>query len=207
MTLMVAEVVALRYYRALRDGAPYALLRDVGGRILNDEERHVPFHVARLRQGLGRLPWAVRVAVRRCVLRRGQRQRLRADHADRPEDRDSVEHQERLRPECAERPFGDVLRVRAPSEQGELLEAHWFLGQVGQQGHRAGHRDDYQVHQQVASFGCGNVFSGNTSKLSSAGFAINVTDQAKCGTNLNVVGAGNTVTGAKSGLSNIKVTG
>jgi hypothetical protein len=59
----------------------------------------------------------------------------------------------------------------------------------------------------VASFGCGNVFSGNTSKLSSAGFAINVTDQAKCGTNLNVVGAGNTVTGAKSGLSNIKVTG
>lgn len=61
MTLMVAEVVALRYYRALRDGAPYSLLRDVGGRILNDEERHVPFHVARLRQGLGRLPWAVRV--------------------------------------------------------------------------------------------------------------------------------------------------
>jgi hypothetical protein len=25
----------------------------------------------------------------------------------------------------------------------------------------------YQVHQQVASFGCGNVFSGNTSKLNS----------------------------------------
>jgi hypothetical protein len=71
----------------------------------------------------------------------------------------------------------------------------------------SGDLDGYQVHQQVAAFGCGNVFSGNTSKLSSAGFAINVTDQAKCGTNLNVVGAGNTVTGAKSGLSNIKVTG
>lgn len=71
----------------------------------------------------------------------------------------------------------------------------------------SGDLDGYQVHQQVASFGCGNVFSGNTSKLSSAGFAINVTDQSKCGTNLNVVGAGNTVTGAKSGLSNIKVTG
>lgn len=62
MTLMLAEVVALRYYRALRDGAPDALLRDVAGRILADEERHVPFHVARLRQGLGRLPWPGRAA-------------------------------------------------------------------------------------------------------------------------------------------------
>jgi hypothetical protein len=63
MTLMVAEVIALRYYRALRDGAPDPLLRDVGGRILADEERHVPFHVDRLRQGLGRLPWVVRAIV------------------------------------------------------------------------------------------------------------------------------------------------
>jgi hypothetical protein len=61
MTLMVAEVVALRYYRALRDGAPDALVRDVAARILADEQRHVPFHVARLRQGLGRLPFVARV--------------------------------------------------------------------------------------------------------------------------------------------------
>ncbi|MEV4759612.1 ferritin-like domain-containing protein [Micromonospora sp. NPDC049559] len=63
MTLMLAEVVALRYYRALRDGAPQPLLREVAGRILADEERHVPFHVARLRRGLGRLPWPARAAV------------------------------------------------------------------------------------------------------------------------------------------------
>jgi hypothetical protein len=60
MTLMVAEVVALRYYRALRDGAPDQLLRQVAGRILADEQRHVPFHVARLRRGLGHLPWPAR---------------------------------------------------------------------------------------------------------------------------------------------------
>ena len=63
MTLMVAEVVALRYYRALRDGAPHLLLRDVAARILADEERHVPFHVARLRQELGHLPCAARTIV------------------------------------------------------------------------------------------------------------------------------------------------
>jgi hypothetical protein len=51
MTLMLAEVVALRYYRALRDGTTDALLTDVAGRILADEQRHVPFHVDRLRNG------------------------------------------------------------------------------------------------------------------------------------------------------------
>ncbi|MBB4934948.1 hypothetical protein F4561_005842 [Lipingzhangella halophila] len=61
MTLMVAEVVALRYYRALRDGTDDALLADVAGRILADEERHVPFHTQRLREGFGHLPWLVRV--------------------------------------------------------------------------------------------------------------------------------------------------
>ena len=56
MTLMLAEVVALRYYRALRDGVPDPVLSDVAGRILVDEQRHVPFHVDRLRQGLADLP-------------------------------------------------------------------------------------------------------------------------------------------------------
>jgi hypothetical protein len=63
MTLMTAEVVALRYYRALRDAAPCPVLRDVAGRLLCDEERHVPFHVARLREGLGHLPRPVRALV------------------------------------------------------------------------------------------------------------------------------------------------
>src|SRR5690606_22315869 len=44
LVLMVAEVVALRYYRALRDGTTDPLTREVAARILADEERHVPFH-------------------------------------------------------------------------------------------------------------------------------------------------------------------
>jgi hypothetical protein len=56
MTLMLAEVVALRYYRALRDGSDNHLLTTIAGRILADEERHVPFHVDRLRSGFAHTP-------------------------------------------------------------------------------------------------------------------------------------------------------
>jgi hypothetical protein len=41
LTLMLAEVVALRYYRALRDGAGDAYTRETAARILADEQRHV----------------------------------------------------------------------------------------------------------------------------------------------------------------------
>jgi hypothetical protein len=59
LVLMIAEVIALRYYRALRDGAGDPLVTEVAARILADEERHVPFHCARLRQeSLGALPLA-----------------------------------------------------------------------------------------------------------------------------------------------------
>jgi len=60
MVLLIAEVVALRYYRALRDGTGDALTSEVAGRILADEERHVPFHCHRLRGGF---PAGVRVVV------------------------------------------------------------------------------------------------------------------------------------------------
>ncbi|MFI6146476.1 ferritin-like domain-containing protein [Streptomyces sp. NPDC051109] len=56
LVLMVAEAVALRYYRAVRDGAPDPLAAEVAGRILADEERHVPFHCRRLREALAPLP-------------------------------------------------------------------------------------------------------------------------------------------------------
>ncbi|MET9463680.1 ferritin-like domain-containing protein [Streptomyces sp. NPDC006544] len=56
LVLMVAEVVALRYYRAVRDGSPDPLASEVAGRILADEERHVPFHCLRLREALAPLP-------------------------------------------------------------------------------------------------------------------------------------------------------
>ncbi|GED86408.1 ferritin-like domain-containing protein [Streptomyces sp. 6-11-2] len=60
LVLMIAEVVALRYYRALRDGTDDALTSDVAGRILSDEQRHVPFHCERLHASLAELPRATR---------------------------------------------------------------------------------------------------------------------------------------------------
>ena len=68
----------------------------------------------------------------------------------------------------------------------------------------AGDLDGFQTHQLIPDFGCGNVFTGNTAKLNSPGFAINVTNQSRCGSNLNVVGDGNTVTGAGASLTNIE---
>ncbi|MEU4551061.1 ferritin-like domain-containing protein [Micromonospora violae] len=63
MTLMVAEVVALRYYRAVRDGTADPLLTDVAARILIDEQTHVPFHTQRLREGWEGRSRPVRAAV------------------------------------------------------------------------------------------------------------------------------------------------
>ncbi|MEX2980688.1 ferritin-like domain-containing protein [Streptomyces sp. C36] len=56
LTLMVAELVAVRYYRAVRDGAGDALTSEVAARILADEERHIPFHCRRLRASVAELP-------------------------------------------------------------------------------------------------------------------------------------------------------
>ncbi|MDP9864839.1 MULTISPECIES: ferritin-like domain-containing protein [Streptosporangium] len=64
LVLMVAEVVALRYYRALRDGSGDRLTSDVAGRILADEQRHVPFHCDRLRESFRSTPRAIRTVVR-----------------------------------------------------------------------------------------------------------------------------------------------
>ncbi|MFJ3901387.1 ferritin-like domain-containing protein [Streptomyces sp. NPDC090025] len=62
LVLMVAEAVALQYYRALRDGCPDPMAAEVAGRILADEERHVPFHCRRLREGFAPLPYPARRA-------------------------------------------------------------------------------------------------------------------------------------------------
>ncbi|MEU9884528.1 ferritin-like domain-containing protein [Sphaerisporangium sp. NPDC051011] len=64
MVLMIAEVIALRYYRALRDGSGDRLTAEVAGRIFDDERRHVPFHCDRLRDGFRDLPRPLRAAVR-----------------------------------------------------------------------------------------------------------------------------------------------
>ncbi len=46
--------------RALRDGTDDSLTVEVAGRIPSEEERHVPFHCARLHASLAELPRAVR---------------------------------------------------------------------------------------------------------------------------------------------------
>jgi hypothetical protein len=66
MVLAVAEVVALRYYRVLRDGAGDALTAEVARRVLDDERRHVPFHRVRLAPDWVRLPRPVRILVGGC---------------------------------------------------------------------------------------------------------------------------------------------
>ncbi|QKW22531.1 ferritin-like domain-containing protein [Kitasatospora sp. NA04385] len=56
MMLMVAELIAVEYYRSVRDGLPDPLTREVTDRILRDERRHIPFHVLRLQQSFEELP-------------------------------------------------------------------------------------------------------------------------------------------------------
>ncbi|MGI9601052.1 MAG: ferritin-like domain-containing protein [Acidimicrobiales bacterium] len=64
LTLLVAEVIALRYYSALRDGIDNPALADIFGRIHEDEVRHVAFHAATLPEHLGRFSGPVRLVVR-----------------------------------------------------------------------------------------------------------------------------------------------
>jgi parallel beta-helix repeat protein len=67
--------------------------------------------------------------------------------------------------------------------------------------------DGYQTHQILAPYGCGNAWHSNVSDLGGVGaYAVNVTNQSKCGTNLNVVYSSNTATNATKGLTNITVT-
>jgi hypothetical protein len=56
MVLLIAEVVALGYYRALRDGANSPLTSQVAASILADERTHVPFHCQRLRDEFAHWP-------------------------------------------------------------------------------------------------------------------------------------------------------
>ena len=64
LLLLVAELVALRYYSALRDGVGDLGLARLFGRIHADELRHVEFHVATLPRQLATLPEPVHLAVK-----------------------------------------------------------------------------------------------------------------------------------------------
>lgn len=76
----------MRYCRALRDGADDALTAGVAGRILADEERHVPFRCQRLQVGFVGMPrsaWLLVVGVRRLSLL-GAGLVVAADHGPAP---------------------------------------------------------------------------------------------------------------------------
>lgn len=60
---LIAESVALEYFRALADRAPDPVLRAVGGRVAEDEGDHIRFQIDRLRVGFRETPALVRVLV------------------------------------------------------------------------------------------------------------------------------------------------
>ncbi|MFI0356042.1 ferritin-like domain-containing protein [Actinomadura sp. 9N407] len=62
MVLMIAEVIAIAYYRTLHEGTADPLTAEVAGRLLADEHRHVPFHCRRIGDGLAALPRPLRAA-------------------------------------------------------------------------------------------------------------------------------------------------
>jgi hypothetical protein len=64
LLLLVAELVAVRYYAALAEGVGDPTLRRLFRHIHADEERHLEFHAATLPRHLATLPCAVQVAAR-----------------------------------------------------------------------------------------------------------------------------------------------
>ena len=61
--LLVAEIVAKRYFRVLYDSIEDPVLRATCAQILHDEEAHIAFHADTLRPTLSRLPGPARYAV------------------------------------------------------------------------------------------------------------------------------------------------
>ena len=60
MLFLVAESLALEYFRALRDGAPDPLIRLLGARVFSDEVEHIRFQIHRLAEGYADTPDVVR---------------------------------------------------------------------------------------------------------------------------------------------------
>lgn len=64
MVLSVAEVIAVPYYRALRDGTSDELTTRTAALIVADEQRHIPFHTQRLHQAFAHTPTPLRPLIR-----------------------------------------------------------------------------------------------------------------------------------------------
>ncbi len=63
LILLLPEMIAKRYFRALRDGTRDPVLRAVFNQILHDEEGHVAFHIDYLQRALATLSLPARVMV------------------------------------------------------------------------------------------------------------------------------------------------
>lgn len=64
LVLLIAEMIAMRYYRALYDATDDPVLRAVFGQILRDERGHVAFHTDYLGRAFADLPAFGRFVVR-----------------------------------------------------------------------------------------------------------------------------------------------
>jgi hypothetical protein len=64
LILLVAEMIAKRYFRALRDGTQDPTLRAVFNRILSDEEGHLAFHIDYLQRVFAPMPLVHRGLIR-----------------------------------------------------------------------------------------------------------------------------------------------
>ena len=62
MVILVAEIIAKCYFRALHTGIADPVMRAVCAQILHDEESHIAFHCDTLRPALSTLPAPVRYA-------------------------------------------------------------------------------------------------------------------------------------------------
>ena len=63
MLFLVAESIALEYFRALGDGAPDPVIRLVSRRVLTDEKEHVRFQIHRLVDGFQDTPGPLRILI------------------------------------------------------------------------------------------------------------------------------------------------
>jgi len=61
LVLLVAEMIARRYFRALKEGTDDPVLVAVFGQILHDEEGHLAFHAAYLNREFASRPFAQRL--------------------------------------------------------------------------------------------------------------------------------------------------
>jgi hypothetical protein len=82
LVLLIPEMIAQAYFRALHDGMANPVLRSVFAQILRDEDGHVAFHVAFLRRAFARSSLSGRILLRLGwrILFRGACLVVTADH-------------------------------------------------------------------------------------------------------------------------------